>query len=191
VAVDHAIETMSSRLDDLKRRVQQDPASIAFAALAEEYRRAGRYREAIDVCRAGLLRHPAYLSARVTLGRALLEVGELEEGREHLEQVLKIAPENLAAIRALAEIHRRRAEFGTTEAADLPLSSDDAPADTASTSPAPAPPIRLAVATGPAVIVRNDGGEEQAALARLDAFLGAIGRARATLDAGRYATLSG
>jgi hypothetical protein len=41
------------------------------------------------------------------------------------------------------------------------------------------------------VIVRNDGGEEQAALARLDAFLGAIGRARATLDAGRYATLSG
>jgi tetratricopeptide (TPR) repeat protein len=183
---------MSSRLDDLKRRVQQDPASIAFAALAEEYRRAGRYHEAIAVCRAGLQRHPAYLSARVTLGRALLEVGELEEGREHLEQVLKIAPENLAAIRALAEAHRRRAESGAGDTtADLPLSSDDPAADTASTSPAPAPPIRLAVATAPAVIVRHDGGEEQAALARLDAFLGAIGRARATLDAGRYATLSG
>ena len=33
------------RLDDLKRRVQLDPTSIAFAALAEEFRRAGRFEE--------------------------------------------------------------------------------------------------------------------------------------------------
>ncbi len=60
------------RIEDLRRRVQQDPASIAFAQLAEEYRRAGLQQEAIDTCRAGLARHPGYLSARVTLGRALL-----------------------------------------------------------------------------------------------------------------------
>ena len=28
----------SARIEELRRRVQQDPASIAFAALAEEYR---------------------------------------------------------------------------------------------------------------------------------------------------------
>ena len=97
----------SPRIDELRRRVQSDPASIAFAALAEEYRRAGRFEEAIDTCTAGLVRHPSYLSAHVTLGRALIDVGRLEEARGPLQYVLKLAPENLAAIRGLAEIHDR------------------------------------------------------------------------------------
>ena len=84
-----------------------DPASIAFAALAEEYRRAGQFDEAIETCTAGLKRHPAYLSAHVTLGRALMEVGRHDEARDQFELVLRTAPENLAAIRGLAEIHHR------------------------------------------------------------------------------------
>lgn len=99
------------RLDELKRRVQLDPASIAFAALAEEFRRAGRFEEAVATCKAGLQRHPAYLSARVTLGRALIETGQFDEAREELEHVLRLAPENLAAIRGLADIHHRRGEL--------------------------------------------------------------------------------
>jgi tetratricopeptide (TPR) repeat protein len=97
----------SPRIEELRRRVQSDPASIAFAALAEEYRRAGRFDEAIETCTAGLVRHPSYLSAHVTLGRALIDVGRLEEARGPLQYVLKLAPENLAAIRGLAEIHDR------------------------------------------------------------------------------------
>jgi len=97
----------NQRLEDLRRRVQQDPSSIAFAQLAEEHRRAGQSQEAVEVCRAGLAIHPAYLSARVTLGRALLDLQQLEESQRELEQVLKSAPENLAAIRGLAEIHHR------------------------------------------------------------------------------------
>jgi tetratricopeptide (TPR) repeat protein len=96
------------RLEDLRRRVQQDPSSIAFAQLAEEYRRGGQLQESIDVCRAGLTIHPGYLSARVTLGRALIELQQLEEAQIELETVLKSASENLAAIRGLAEIHHRR-----------------------------------------------------------------------------------
>lgn len=98
------------RIEELRRRVQSDPASIAFAALAEEYRRAGRFEDAIATCAAGLKRHPSYLSARVTLGRALVEVGQFEDAREELEFVLRAAPENLAAIRGLAEIHHRRGD---------------------------------------------------------------------------------
>jgi len=96
------------RIDDLRRRVQKDPASIAFAQLAEELRRAGELQESIEICRAGLAIHPGYLSARVTLGRALLEINDLEEAKAELEQVLKSAPENLAAIRGLAEILHRQ-----------------------------------------------------------------------------------
>jgi tetratricopeptide (TPR) repeat protein len=95
------------RIEELRRRVQMDPASIAFAALAEEYRRQGRHEEAIETCRAGLQRHPSYLSARVTLGRALIETGEYDAASEELQTVLRSAPENLAAIRGLALIHER------------------------------------------------------------------------------------
>src|SRR3989442_8985339 len=94
-------------IEDLRRRVQKNPASIAFAQLAEEYRRAGHHQEAVDVCRAGLAIHPGYLSARVTLGRALLEQQELNAARGEFETVLKGAPENLAAVRGLAEVFHR------------------------------------------------------------------------------------
>ena len=100
-----------SRLEALERRVQADPTSIAFAALAEEYRRAGRLDEAIATCRSGLERHPTYVSARVTLGRALLDAGHVDDARLELEYVLRVAPENLVAVRGLAEIHRKLGEI--------------------------------------------------------------------------------
>jgi tetratricopeptide (TPR) repeat protein len=98
----------NQRIDDLRRRVQRDPASIAFAQLAEECRRAGHFQEAVDVCRTGLDLHPGYLSARVTLGRALIELNDLDIALAELQHVLKAAPENLAAIRGIAEIHHRQ-----------------------------------------------------------------------------------
>jgi Flp pilus assembly protein TadD len=99
-----------SRIDDLRRRVEADPASIAFAQLAEEYRRAGQTEEAVRVSREGLTRHPGYLSARVTLGRALLDLGQLDEARIELQFVASEAPENLAAVRGLAEIFHREGD---------------------------------------------------------------------------------
>ncbi len=100
-----------TRIEELRRRLQKDPSSIAFAQLAEEYRRAGRFQDAVDTCRAGLKQHSGYLSARVTLGRALLELGDMDGALTELTDVLRAAPQNLAAIRGLAEIHRRRGEL--------------------------------------------------------------------------------
>jgi tetratricopeptide (TPR) repeat protein len=56
--------------------------------------------------------HPGYNSARVTLGRALIEVNDLDTAEVELNQVLRSAPENLAAIRGLADVHHRRGELG-------------------------------------------------------------------------------
>src|SRR5262249_61195152 len=65
----------------------------------------------VAVGRAGSETPPGYLSARVTLGRALLELNQLDEALRELTPVLKSAPENLAAIRGIAEIHHRRGDF--------------------------------------------------------------------------------
>ena len=97
------------RIAELRRRVESDPASIAFAQLAEEYRREGEHERAIEVCRTGLAQYPSYLSARVTLGRALTELGRLDEARAELERVLQVAPDNIAAKRAVEELATRAA----------------------------------------------------------------------------------
>jgi tetratricopeptide (TPR) repeat protein len=91
-------------IDELRRRVQKDPASIAFAHLAEELRKAGQYDEAVHVCRSGLERHPTYLSAHVTLGRALLALQQYAEARTEIEYVLRVAPDNLLAIKCMNEL---------------------------------------------------------------------------------------
>jgi tetratricopeptide (TPR) repeat protein len=161
----------NSRIEELKRRVQADPASIAFAALAEEYRRAGQFADAIDTCRAGLARHPAYLSARVTLGRALIEIDALDEAKEELDYVLRIAPENLAAIRAMAEIHHRRGQ--APEAAQQYKSAVEVAAHRPPPAE-PAPPLRPV--TPPVASVAPP--VEDPVVARLQQFLSAIVAAR-------------
>jgi tetratricopeptide (TPR) repeat protein len=98
--------------EELRRRVESDPASIAFATLAEEYRRAGRFDEAVDTSRAGLRFHPMYVSARVTLGRSLMELGEHRQAERELRLVLKSSPDNLAARRALGDLYWRQADPG-------------------------------------------------------------------------------
>jgi hypothetical protein len=125
----------TARIEELRRRVQMDPASIAFAALAEEYRRSRQFDDAIATCRTGLQRHPAYLSARVTLGRSLLEIGRHDEARLELEHVLRVAPENLAAIRALAEIHHRAGELPETEPHFSHAEPEEVPAPSAAAPP--------------------------------------------------------
>lgn len=97
----------TARIEELRRRLRKDPASIAFAQLAEELRRTGACEEAVGVCRAGLVLHPGYLSARVTLGRALIDLGRLDEAAAEIVLVLETAPDNLAAERAWHDLHLR------------------------------------------------------------------------------------
>lgn len=141
------------RIAELRRRVERDPTSIAFAQLAEEHRRVGDYQAAVKVCREGLARHPGYLSAQVTLGRALMELGEYDEACGELDAVLRAAPDNLAAIRALADIHQRRGD--APETIDLHV----APLEVA-------PPVDLSLdATMPTFEETTDGGVDIASAA--------------------------
>jgi tetratricopeptide (TPR) repeat protein len=91
------------RIDDLRKRLEKEPGSRLFAQLAEELRKDGEFEEAIRIARAGLSRHPSYPSARMTLGRALFDTGDMAAAREELQTVLNGAPDNILASRLLAE----------------------------------------------------------------------------------------
>jgi Flp pilus assembly protein TadD len=98
----------TGRIDDLRRRLERDPGSLAFAQLAEELRKAGQLDEAVRMCREGMGRHPNYLSAHMTLGRALFDQGDLEGASAEFEAVLRLAPDNILAGRLLADSHERQ-----------------------------------------------------------------------------------
>jgi tetratricopeptide (TPR) repeat protein len=118
----------TTRLEELKRRVEADPASIAFASLAEEYRRAARFDEAVEASRAGLRFHPTYVSARVTLGRSLMELGLYDQAERELHVVARSTPDNLAARRALGDLYWRQADL-VRALEQLQLASGLAPGD--------------------------------------------------------------
>ena len=85
--------------------------SRAFVPLTEEYRRLGRFAEAEKACREGLQRHPNYHSARVLLGRTLLELDRLDEAAEEFRRVLETEPQNLLAGKLLAGVYRSQGRW--------------------------------------------------------------------------------
>ena len=90
-----------------EERLARDPASLAFAPLADAYRKVGRMREAINLCREGLGRFPHYTTARLILAKAHLDDGNPEAALAELGVIIQSSPKDAQAYRLTAEIHRR------------------------------------------------------------------------------------
>jgi hypothetical protein len=106
-----------SRIEELRKRLEKEPGSRLFAQLAEELRKDGQLEEAINVCLAGLQKHPGYPSARITLAHALMDSGDLTAARVELEAVLQGAPDNIMARKLLEECRAAMGEAGAPAAA--------------------------------------------------------------------------
>jgi hypothetical protein len=95
------------------------------------------------------------VSARVTLGCALIALDRHDEGRAELEGVLRDAPDNLAAIRALAELHDRTdGSVGDEDRIDV---APDAHADVAAHDDHP---VYAAAADEPRAVAADEPEEE-------------------------------
>jgi tetratricopeptide (TPR) repeat protein len=90
-----------------EERLQRDPASLAFAQLADLYRRAGRVREATAVCRRGLARYPQYATARLILVKALMAEDDLEQALNELRTLLATSERDAQVHRLAADVRRR------------------------------------------------------------------------------------
>ncbi len=111
------VMTDTPRLEELRRRVQRDPASISFAALAEEYRRLGSLPRPSTPAGPDSCATPRTSRRESRSAARSSRSASSTRRRPSSKQVLRSAPENLAAIRALADIHRptrRDAEPSTT-----------------------------------------------------------------------------
>ena len=102
--------TPVSRLEELKRLLQKDPTSRQFLALAEEYRRHGKYRDAVITLERGLQMHSTSVAAHVALGKTYQQLDRLEDAIRAFTNALRIDRENLVAIRQLAEVYLARGD---------------------------------------------------------------------------------
>jgi tetratricopeptide (TPR) repeat protein len=100
-------QTIVGAIRRQEERLARDPASLAFAQLADLYRKAGRTRDAIALCRNGLTRYPHYTTARLILAKALVADGQLAPAQVELEAILEMSPNDVQCHRLAAEIQRR------------------------------------------------------------------------------------
>ena len=82
----------------------KDPNSRVFAPLAEAYRKAGLFDDAVEIALEGLKVHPNYLGGRVALGRAYFEKKQYAEAAAEMQKVAKAAPDNIIAHKVLGQI---------------------------------------------------------------------------------------
>jgi tetratricopeptide (TPR) repeat protein len=93
------------KIEELRFRLKTDAKSRLFYPLAEELRKVGAHAEAEQVLRAGIEHHSTYLSAFVSLGRVLKELGKNDDAVPVLLKALQIDRENVVAARLLADTY--------------------------------------------------------------------------------------
>ena len=98
-------DSNDDHLADLRRRWEEDPGSRIFLQLAEEYRRAGRNEEALEVLEKGMEAHPKQVSGLVSLGRIHLALEQPADAAEALEKAVEIDPTNPMAMKLATEAH--------------------------------------------------------------------------------------
>jgi tetratricopeptide (TPR) repeat protein len=89
------------------------PQSRVFAPLADLYRRDGRTEDALQLLQEGLEQHPEYISALVVLGRTYDAAEDTDAARAAWQRVISADPENLVALRRLAEDADERGSWRT------------------------------------------------------------------------------
>ena len=97
-----------------RQMLKLDRRSRVFALLAEQLCAAGKWEEAAEVCKKGLLFHPDHLRARVLFGWALMEMGDAGQSERILLHAIEDIRKNAITFKLLSE---SAASSGNTQSA--------------------------------------------------------------------------
>ena len=97
----------SGEIEKLERRWAENQLGLTFAPLAEAYRKAGDPTRALLLLDAGLAQHPNYIPAHIVRGRCHLDAQTDSAAELSFLRVTELDPENVIALKSLAEISER------------------------------------------------------------------------------------
>ncbi len=83
---------------------ERDPDGLAFASLADAFRRKGEVREALDLLTDGMSRHPEFVTGHAIATRLYSDQGLDYEAELAARRVLELDPEHLVGLSALATL---------------------------------------------------------------------------------------
>ncbi len=99
-----------SEIEKLEARFREKPEQW-FAALADQYRKAGDLDMALELLNAWIDKRPNYTSGYIVLGRCLLDRERLGDAANAFENVLRLDMENVIALKSLSEIAEQRGDL--------------------------------------------------------------------------------
>jgi len=103
-------------LAKLESAFNSDPGSDAYRPLAEAYLAAGRFMEAMVVCKKGVKAHPNRPDPRLLLARVYSEQGKDKKALDELQGALGVAPADRGVLRALADVQMRSGDAAAGKA---------------------------------------------------------------------------
>lgn len=95
---------VQKEIEQLEARYAEHPQGLAFAHLADAYRRAGEFGKAEGLILHGLKGHPNYISAYNVLGRVYVDSERYSDAHDQFSKVLELDPQNMIAMKALGEL---------------------------------------------------------------------------------------
>jgi len=105
-----------AELESVESEWVSNPSPILCARFSELLRRAGRLDESRKTATGGLKRWKNHISITVVLGKCFRDAGLNEKALETFMGVHAVQPQNLVALRNLAEIHCEKGQW--SKAAD-------------------------------------------------------------------------
>src|SRR6516165_3657623 len=103
-------------LAKLESAFNSDPGSDAYRPLAEAYLAAGRFMEAMVVCKKGVKAHPNRPDPRLLLARVYAEQGKDKKALDELQGALGVAPTDRTVLRAMADVQMHSGDAASGKA---------------------------------------------------------------------------
>ena len=95
--------------------LNKNPDSTIFASLSEIYRKQGDFEKALELCQAGLEKHPRFAKGWTVLGKICLNRDKKKEAVQAFEKALNLEPKNLFVLRQLGRLYLEEKNFKKTK----------------------------------------------------------------------------
>jgi tetratricopeptide (TPR) repeat protein len=97
---------VESKVDQLKKMLDQRGMEILFARVASNLLYKGNTKEALKICESGIKKVPVYAQGHYVMARCYEQEGMQKQAQAEYERVIKYDPNHLKAIKRLAELYQ-------------------------------------------------------------------------------------
>ncbi len=106
---------LQDEIEQLKAKCEveltEDPSSPKFVFLAEILRRQGDLHRATEILINGLRNNPGSVTARSILAKIYFDRWMIDQAKNEMEKVIRVAPDNVDAAKMLIQIYRSEENY--------------------------------------------------------------------------------